>query len=525
LFVAILLLLCVPVTRAQNDGTAAPSQPSPDVQALAETVLQLQSQIQMLTSQVGELRTAQDTTLREVQALRAELRVDLHRTAAATPADATRAHTLENASFSSPVPPPPQSPAVDDVNSIGDRLSKLEEAQDLLNDKVTEQSQTKVESGSKYRVRFSGIVLLNTSVTRGAVDNLDFPQIATPSDNPASSGSFAGSLRQSQIGVEAFGPDLAGARTSANVRFDFAGGFPNLPNGAAFGVIRLRTGTIRVDWQNTSIIAGQDGLFFAPLTPTSLTSLAIPALSYSGNLWSWTPQIRLEHRITLSDNSKLTIQAGILDQLTGDYPRADYRYPTVGEQSGQPAYASRIALATKLFGRDMTFGVAGYYGHQNWGPSSSIDGWAGLTDVTISLSTYFDLSGEFYRGRAVGGLGGAIGQSVLVSGTFADPGAVVRGLDSLGGWAQLKFKPRNNFELNFAYGQDDPFASQLRAFPAGAAYYGALLSRNQTPFVNFIYRARSDILFSAQYQRLKTLTLDATPNVANQVTLSMGYLF
>src|SRR5260370_3861744 len=184
------------------------------------------------------------------------------------------------------------------------------------------------------------MLLLNTGITRGSVDNLDFPQIATSPDNSGTAGSFWGSLRQSQIGIEAFGPDIAGARTSANVKFDFAGGFPHTPNGAAFGNVRLRTGTIRLDWSDTSIVAGQDSLFFAPLTPTTLSSLAIPALSYTGNLWSWTPQIRIEHRVALSDNSKLLFQAGILDSLTGDVPRQNYRLPTAGEREGEPAYAN-----------------------------------------------------------------------------------------------------------------------------------------------------------------------------------------
>ena len=46
----------------------------------------------------------------------------------------------------------------------------------------------------------------------------------------------------------------------------------------------------------------------------------------------------------------------------------------------------------------------------------NIDGWAGLTDVTLPLGSFFSLTGEFYRGRAVGGLGGGIGQSILISG-------------------------------------------------------------------------------------------------------------
>jgi hypothetical protein len=289
--------------------------------------------------------------------------------------------------------------------------------------------------------------------------------------------------------------------------------------------VRLRTGTIRLDWENTSIVAGQDSLFFAPLTPTSLASVAIPALSYSGNLWSWTPQIRIEHRIALSDGSTLLFQAGILDSLSGDVPQPGYRIPTVGEQSGQPAYATRIAWTRKAFGRDLTLGLGGYYGRQNWAFGRNVDGWAGTTDLTVPLGNLFDLTGEFYRGRGVGGLGGGIGQSLLLSGPIADPGTAIYGLDSMGGWVQLKFKPKANFEVNLAYGMDNPFASELRAFPASGIFYGSSLSRNQSPFVNFIYRARSDVLFSVEYKRLQTYTLDSGANTANQIGISMGYLF
>src|SRR5216110_2687942 len=37
---------------------------------------------------------------------------------------------------------------------------------------------------------------------------------------------------------------------------------------------------MRLDWKKASLIAGQDTLFIAPLTPTSIASLAIPAMSY-----------------------------------------------------------------------------------------------------------------------------------------------------------------------------------------------------------------------------------------------------
>jgi hypothetical protein len=521
--VASLLLSMSSLARSQDVSDQSPREPAPDLKSLAAAVRELQSQVQSLNSQVSELRTAEQRALLEAGELRAQLNRTKEQSAARTAGGDVSLRPPPSQASASDLPASQEMPPAG--SSLEERVSSLEDDQHLMNDKIVEQSQTKVESGSKYRVRLSGIILLNTSVTRGSVDNLDFPQIATPPTAPGDSGAFSGSLRQSQIGIEAFGPDIAGARTSANLKFDFAGGFPQTPNGAALGIVRLRTGTIRLDWENTSIVAGQDSLFFAPLTPTSLASLAIPALSYSGNLWSWTPQIRIEHRISLSDGSTLLFQAGILDSLTGDVPLAGNRIPTVGEQSGQPAYATRIAWTRKAFGRDLIFGLGGYYGRQNWAFGRNVDGWAGTTDLTVPLGNLFALTGEFYRGRGVGGLGGGIGQSLLLSGSIADPGTAIYGLDSMGGWVQLKFKPKANFEVNFAYGMDNPFASELRAFPASEIFYGSSLSRNQSPFVNFIYRVRSDVLFSVEYKRLQTYTLDSSANTANQIGVSMGYLF
>jgi hypothetical protein len=291
------------------------------------------------------------------------------------------------------------------------------------------------------------------------------------------------------------------------------------------GIVRLRTGTIRMDWTNTSIVAGQDSLFFAPLMPTSLASLATPPLAYAGNLWSWTPQVRIEHHMELSDVSRLLFQAGILDSLTGDIPAQGYRNPTAGEQSGQPAYAARIAWSHRLFEQNFTIGAGGYYGRQNWGFGRNVDGWAGTVDVTLPLGKMFGVTGEFYRGRAVGGLGGAVGQDILLSGVLADSTTTVRGLDSMGGWMQLKFKPTAKFEVNAAVGDDNPFAGELRRNPGSQYYYGHSIARNFSPFVNFIYQVRSDILFSAEYRRLQTYPLDNNLNSANQVGIGLGYIF
>ena len=528
---ASIFLLGTGAVRAQAISQPAqsipPSPPDPNVRALADSVRELQGQVQSLVEQLGELRAEELRDHAEARELRQELALAKdQRQPRIGPAGSRDPYIglLPQPNASMPAvptaaPDPPQEQPTEA------RLARLEENQQLAEAKIAEQSQTKVESGSKYRVRLSGIVLLNVFDNQGVVDNEDFPQIATPHSAVGSTQSFGGSLRQSQIGVEVFGPEIAGARTSADVKFDFAGGFTDVPNGAVMGIVRLRTGTFRMDWTNTSIVAGQDRLFFVPLAPTSLASLAVPALSYSGNLWAWTPQVRVEHKIALSESSHLMFQAGILDSLSGELPVSQDRFPSWGEQSGQPAYAGRIAWTHRAFGQDLTVGFGGYYARQNFGLGRSVNGWASTFDVLLPLGKYFNLSGEFYRGAAVAGLGGGIGQSILTSGPFTDPATTIKGLDSMGGWVQLKFKPKTNFEINGAFGQDNPFAGELRRFPGSPSYFGESLARNLTPFVNFIYQPRSDVLFSVEYRRLQTYMLDSSANTANHVAASVGYIF
>lgn len=485
-----------------------------DLAAMGSLLQQLQSQVQELNGQVNMLKAQQASAEAQSAELRRELAV-------------AKLQLVALSSEPRQVAPgqiPPSSVAPQ--TSAEERLAKLEENQQLADAKAAEQNQIKVESSSKYRLRLSGMVLFNMYADRGHVDNQDFPQIATAPGHLSSDGTFGASLRQSQIGLEGFGPTIAGARTSANVQFDFAGGFPDQPNGVAFGFMRLRTGTIRFDWQNTSVIAGQDSLFIAPLSPTSIASLAIPALSYSGNLWAWTPQLRVEHRVTLSDNSSLLLQGGILDSWSGDLPVSQYaRYPTWGETSGQPAYAARVAWTQAIRGRNMTVGVGGYYGRQLWGYGRSVDSWAGTMDLALPLGKFLEFDGQFYRGRATGGLGGGIGQSVLWQGSLLDSGTQVYGLNSIGGWAQLKYKATTKLQLNGAYGQDNPFAGDLREYGGSQLSYPHPLSKNQTALANFLYQPRSDIVLSLEYRRLKTFTLDSYANAANIVSLSVGYIF
>ena len=367
-------------------------------------------------------------------------------------------------------------------------------------------------------------MLLNLFHNRGPVDNLDVPAFAVPSSTYGVTPAFGGTLRHSEFGLEVFGPELAGARTRGSVQIDFGGGFPlGAVDGINTGVVRLRTASARLDWEHTSISAGQDNLFISPNTPTSFASLLVPSFGYSGNLWAWTPQLRVEHRFDLADDQSLLIQGGILDNVTGETSTDSHRRAQAGESSGQPAYALRTSWTRKVRGRPLTLGASGYYARQNWGKPWITDGWAGVADWRIPLSAKFELAGEFFRGRAIGGIGGGIGQSVLFNGS---PPSAFHPLNSAGGWSQLKFSATRRLEFNGAFGVDSPFASDIHAFlaPTNGGLYPWVLTANRSEMVNFIYRPHSDLLVSGEYRHLRTPQVGAY-YTADQVNLMMGVLF
>jgi len=512
---------CLSLAQTANSATQSSDDVNAAVQDLREQVKELREAIAEIRQESAHYRAETDELRGELRNTRAQL-ARLNSTPPQGGSSDISASAADN-----PAAPTGTS------SSLQSRVTTLEEQSQLLEGKVNEQYQTKVESASKYRVRLSGIVLLNLFNDRGTFDNQDFPTLVETSNPGNPNGSFGATLRQSEIALEVFGPRLAGAKSSADIHADFAGGFPVLSNGVTSGLFRLKTAKGRLDWENTSIVAGQDEIFFSPLSPTSFASLAIPAFSYAGNLWGWIPQVRVEHRFNLSDASNFKVQAGIMDNLTGDQPVSEWgNIPQAGERSSQPAYATRISWNRTVFGQPLSLAGAGYYSRQDWWYGRHVDGWSGMADWTLPMTHGFSLSGEFYRGYAVGGLNGGLGRSVILSGPVFDTTTQVQGINSLGGWSQLKFKVSERLEFNTGFGLDNPFSKDLKAYPAtqyttdqSNSNLDPTLSLNRSALVNFIYRPHSNLLFSAEYRHLKTTRFDRGNSTGEQVNLMMGILF
>ena len=509
--------------RAQENP--APAAPPPAGEAVA-AVRDLQDQVRQLRMIVDEMRAENAQSRAEMHQLRQDLqatRAMLERTAG-SPSGAEAnvvAAAAENSSAAS------GSTASTTGPGLEDRVQKLEDSTALIGAKIDEQYQTKVETASKYRARLHGIVLMNAFRNVGGTDSIDFPSFAQPAAPGAPQASIGATLRQSEIGLEIFGPSLVGAKTSADVQLDFAGGFPATGNGVNFGIVRLQTASLRLDWQHTSVVAGQDSLFVSPLSPTSFASLAMPAFAFAGNLWGWTPQLRVEHRFSVSDQQTLTVQAGVLDNLDLEFPSDSfYRYAQAGEQAGQPAYAVRTSWSRPVYGqRPLSFGAAGYYGRHDWNWDRYVDAWAAMADWQIPLAPRLSLSGEFYRGRGIGGLGGSAGRSIVYGATLPYRVSPIRGLNAAGGWAQLKLQVTPKIELNGVAAEDDALTNDIRGFATDQNNFSPILGRNRGAFGNVVFRPRSDLVLSAEFRRLQSFPVYSSSSATNQINLAMGILF
>ena len=412
------------------------------------------------------------------------------------------------------------------VAALAAAVADIREQQAVLQEEVKQHDQVKLESASKYPVRVSGLVLFNAFSNHGGVDNIDLPAIALPVATGSSNISAGGSFRQTILGLQGFGPHVLGARTSADISIDFFAGIAYSSYGTSAGTVRMRTAAVNMDWARHSLEFGLTKPLISPRSPASYASVAEPAMSGAGNLWAWAPQIVYRGHFSAQRDHGFGVDAGLLDMPAAGYNANElFRTASPGELSGQPAYESRLFWKSE---RDdgPQIGISGLYNRQRYSASPSVDGWAGAADWQMPLAPRLNLTGEAYRGRALGGLGGGVYKDV-VSGDSPSTGAeTIRPLDAAGGWTQLKSTFDHGLETNVAFGLDDGFAAAFHALVLPSTAGGTQLrARNRMISANLIFRPKTYLIFSPEYRRIWTWEITGPPSTADIFTMSAGYEF
>lgn len=438
---------------------------------------------------------------------------------------------------SAPVSSPPPPRGEPDAASMA--IQNIRERQSMQESQIATQEQSKVESESRYPVKVTGLLLLSSFVNTGAVDRAATPTVALPG-----SGSTGATVRQTVLGMDARGPHLFGARSYANLRIDFDGDTTSNNSPMTFsgyfnanaGLLRLRTAHAGLLWERTEAYFSLDRPIFNPDAPTSLTAVAIPSLAWSGNLWTWNPQVGITRDFGLSHSGGIRLQAALMD--VGDAPLSPLS-PTLGilaaippssaEESRWPGVEARLAFRGPAVDNDEGgnhFGIGGYFApHYSTVLDHGFDSWAATLDARLHLPARLEFAGNFYRGQALGGLGGGAFKDFVYA-IDADSGDYYfRPLSDVGGWAQLKEKLSERLQLNAAFGIDNAFAGELRPYMVSGGTIYQNLSRNRTFTGNVIYSPSAYLQFSLEYRRLDSVPVVGPPESGNIIGLGTGYRF
>ncbi len=503
-----------PWLLAQSTPAGSQTSVPEQIQKLTEAMAKTQSQLEESQRQLDEMR----------QELAALQRLLAQEGSTVTP----RIPIAPGSTSPSPSLPPAAPPAP--LSAV----DELRERQDMQASQIATHEQTKVESESKYPVKITGLLLLNGFVNTRQVDIAATPTMALPG-----TGSTGASVQQTILGFDARGPHLFGARSYADLRVDFDGnsnsaGSSNIYTGnwnTSAAIVRLRTAHAGLQWQRTDAYFSLDRPVFSPDAPSSLTAVAEPALAWSGNLWTWNPQVGVTRDIGLGTSYNLRLQGALMD--VGNAPLSAVSAsaatstvaPTSAEQSRWPGEEARIALLGSKLEDGSHIGIGGYFAPHLSPAGTRFDAWASTLDTRIVLPGRLQFSGSFYRGAALGGLGG---------GAYKDFGFVVdsqsakyyfRPYDDVGGWTQLKEKFNERLEFNAAFGLDNVFARELRPyFVAGGTMYQNL-ARNRTYTGNVIYSPTAYLLFSLEFRHLESAPVVGAPAKSNVIGIAAGYKF
>ncbi len=509
------LALCLGLSTTASLRAQSPTPTQPASTADAQRLAEMDRRLSEVTAALDQTQKTLEQSLQEIQRLRAELDALNAQRAQLQPDPAT--------------PPAAVIAATPSSSSQAEEITALKEKQQVLEAEVKQLDQTKVETSSKYRLRVNGLALFNAFANAGVVDNVSLPTLALQRYPGSAHGSLGGTLQQSLLGFEATGPTLAAAHTSASVSVDFFGGVSTNSAGytSAAGIIRMRQVTINLDWPKALLQVGYTSPLISPFSPTSFANVAEPALSGSGNLWVWSPQVRFEQRIPISGQRGLAIEGGLISPQSSGYTAV--QFDSTVQASRRPGVEGRLSWRSDLTGladRSLILGIGAYTASQFYKSNSNIHAWAATADWQVPLTRWFDFSGELYRGNAIGGLGGGQYKDVL-SGTSITTGlATIVGVDAAGGWSQLKTRFSPILEANAVFGMDDAYSGTFDKLnlPSGTSVQ-TYAARSQTTIGNIIFRPRSYLIFSPEYRRLLTWPYTGPANIANIFTLSVGYQF
>src|ERR1700722_18435519 len=150
----------------------AQSTPVPSSATTTQSI-ELQQKVETISSDLATTRQQLEQSQKEIEQLREELYQIKRQLASSQPGLVQPSSPANNS---------------DTAQATAATIEDLQERQQTLEAQVKLHEQTKVESESKYPVRITGLILFNSFINRGIVDDIDLPEAALAPSNETGNG-------------------------------------------------------------------------------------------------------------------------------------------------------------------------------------------------------------------------------------------------------------------------------------------------------------------------------------------------
>lgn len=377
-------------------------------------------------------------------------------------------------------------------------VADIDEKLEIQNARIEEQAQTKIEASQKFPIELTGMALLNAFTNSRQSGGFDYPTAAYP----AGATHAGASLRQTIVGLEFHGPQtFLGGSVHGSVYMDF----DNAPNW-----IRLRTGSIQVDWKTRGIMVGIEKPIFNPREPASLAQVGISPLTGAGNLWYWLPQVRLEQDVRFARGTGLRARIGVVQtHEVGPYDVSTYTGPAAAPS--RPGLEGRFELYHNLDDNRRLEVATGFHTS-----TTHVNGLS-IPSSLVSLDWFFnpyqrvEFTGAFFTGQNVAHLGtGAVTEGYMAYRRSAEA------IDAIGGWGQFTIHALRRADLHLFTGTQGYSNSHLGAGD---------ITRNLMYGANLFYRLAPNVLLGPEISQLRSSYIGQGTRINNHYDLALAYLF
>jgi len=229
--------------------------------------------------------------------------------------------------------------------------------------------------------------------------------------------------KQSRFGMNIIKGDING-----KVEIDFYG----VGTTENKGGVLLRKAYAEAKFNHFTLRAGQDADIISPLVPSTVN---YPVAWWAGNIGYRRPMLKV-----FGNCNKVSWAVGLARNIGSD----------IGEDGIDDGAAGILPeiqgrLAAKLMD-NYTIGLSGHFAQlDGLGDIGKYESWSGNLDLNLVITPKITISGEAFVGSNIAGMLGGIANA-----------STIDGIDTQGGWVNLKIKPSKDLSLSVGFSMDNP---------------------------------------------------------------------